>query len=256
MGKSTFDVVRDLCLDYPETEMSESRGSPTFRVRDKVFAYYTVNHHGDGRAALLLYAPSGAQAHFVEMDPDHYFVPPYVGPKGYLGVDVGKDLDWQSIGLRIREAWEHVAPEDLRFVVGKLGKVSPPTNPITLEDIDPFLKSATQKKMAKLDAICRALPEAVEGEQFGSPVWKAGKKTFVCAHHRRGRLALQFWCGAGEQDRLAALEGYVIPPYIGHRGWIERDVGGKVNWAEIEALALQSYRHFALKRMLKELDGA
>ncbi len=55
-----------------------------FRVRGKTFASYVVNHHGDGRVALWLNAPRGAQAERVKREPKHFFVPPYVGPRGWL----------------------------------------------------------------------------------------------------------------------------------------------------------------------------
>jgi hypothetical protein len=60
-------------------------------VRGKTFAAYVVNHHGDGRIALWLNAPSGAQELYVKQEPKHFFVPPYVGPRGWLGVNLDKE---------------------------------------------------------------------------------------------------------------------------------------------------------------------
>ena len=75
--RTITDTVRDIMAALPEVEEFVSHGSPTFRVRGgKVFATYTINHHGDGRVALNLMAPRGAQAAFVKMRPAVYFVPP------------------------------------------------------------------------------------------------------------------------------------------------------------------------------------
>ena len=66
MTKDISQAVREVCLSFPETEEFVSHGSPNFRVRKgKIFATYVVNHHGDGRIALWLNAPDGAQAHYV-----------------------------------------------------------------------------------------------------------------------------------------------------------------------------------------------
>ncbi len=83
-ARTTSDAVRQIMAALPEVEEFVSHGSPTFRVRGrKVFATYTINHHGDGHVALNLMAPPGAQAVFVKMQPRLYFVPPYVGPAAW-----------------------------------------------------------------------------------------------------------------------------------------------------------------------------
>ena len=90
---SDAEPVREIMAALPEVEEFVSHGLPTFRVRGrKVFATYTINHHGDGRVALNLMAPPGAQAAFVKMRPQVYFVPPYVGPGGWLGIELTQGL--------------------------------------------------------------------------------------------------------------------------------------------------------------------
>jgi len=59
-----------------------------------------------------------------------------------------------------------------------------------------------------------------------------------------------FWVGVHAQLLMTDDPRYTIPPYMGHNGWIALDVGRDCDWHEIETLTLQSYRHFALKRML------
>ena len=112
-----------------------------------------------------------------------------------------------------------------------------------------------QEVLGMLRDICLALPETTEGTRFGDPTFRAGKKGFALAHGRRGRIRLQFWVGADRQDSLCFDERYRIPAYIGHQGWIELDAEDFADRDEIAGLAVDSYRHFALKRMLKALDG-
>ena len=81
MGKDIHSAVRELCLGFPGTEEVLSHDTPDFRVQGKPFASYCINHHGDGRVALWLRSPPGSQDLYTEMEPEYYFVPPYVGPR-------------------------------------------------------------------------------------------------------------------------------------------------------------------------------
>lgn len=257
MRRTISDAVRALCLSFPEAEEVRSHGMPDFRVNGKTFATYAINHHGDGRIALWLNALPGAQAFYVENEPEHYFVPPYVGPRGWLGVQLDRGLSWNAIAKRVREAYEKIAPPKLARLADAAPEVEPPNAPLPLEAFDPLARPRAQEVLAGLRKICLALPETAEATQFGNPVFRAGKKTFACAHSRRGRIGLQFWVGPDRQVALTLDKRYRIPPYIGHNGWIELDAEDHADWQEIKTLALESYRHFALKRMLKALaeDG-
>ena len=148
-----------------------------------------------------------------------------------------------------------MAPEELTLLLGETISIEPPTETLPTEELDPLLRPRAQEVLSKLREICLALPETTEGAQFGNPIWKAGKKTFAIAHSREGRLRSQFWTGGDLQATLTLDPRCSIPAYIGHGGWIELDVEEDADWAEIEDLTLSSYRHFALKRMLRELDG-
>jgi predicted DNA-binding protein (MmcQ/YjbR family) len=240
--------------NLPETEEFVSHGAPTFRVRGKVFATYTINHHGDGRVALTLIAPPGAQAIFTKLRPRVYFVPPYTGPRGWLGVEIDKGLDWDTIIGHVRDAFEVVAPRELVKTLPKNFHVKPPTRKFTAEEIDPFKRKIAKAVLKKLDAICSALPESEPAMQFGAPVWKAGKKTFVSTHYYTGRLNLSFWVGKERQAVLTKDRRYRVSAYTGHNGWIDLDVEGHQDWKEIKQLTLASYRRFAQKRMLQALD--
>ena len=257
MAGKTRDVsaaVREVCLSFPDTEEVLSHGSPDFRVSGKNFATYVINHHGDGHVALWLRSPPGAQQLYTEMEPEYYFVPPYVGPKGWLGVELNTGLSWKGIATRVQEAYLEVAPASLGKTLGDPPIVAGKVTPLRPEQIDPYLRKRAMTVVAELEELCLALPETLRASQFGSPVWKAGKKTFCSTHHRQGRLQLSFRVGPEQQQALSLDPRFTIPPFTGHNGWIELDVEDHAPWDEIEALMLTSYRHFALKRMLKALS--
>lgn len=115
MSERRLDRVRRLCLDLPEATERPSHGTPAFFVRDKqAFVYFWDNHHGDGILGLWCAAPPGAQQAFVADDPERYFVPPYVGHRGWLGVrlDVG-EIPWEDVAGVIEDAYRAVAPKRL-----------------------------------------------------------------------------------------------------------------------------------------------
>jgi len=105
-----------LCRSLPEAE-AERAGAQhlAFKVRKKIFAYYAYDHHGDGRIALLCKAPPGEQARLVEQSPGRYFVPPYVGPKGWVGFRLDTPrVDWREVKSLALTAYLLTAPDSLR----------------------------------------------------------------------------------------------------------------------------------------------
>jgi hypothetical protein len=113
-ARDPLERVRELCLSLPETTERLSHGSPAWFVRDKKsFVTFHDDHHGDGRLALWCAAPEGAQAGLVHGAPEHYFVPAYVGHRGWIGVRLDRDLEWDAIAGAIEEAYVTVAPKRL-----------------------------------------------------------------------------------------------------------------------------------------------
>ncbi|MCY3882405.1 MAG: MmcQ/YjbR family DNA-binding protein [Chloroflexi bacterium] len=108
---STLEQVRAVCLALPEAEEKEAWGMPTFRVRGKLFAHFADDHHGDGRVALWLKAAEGAQELLVQAAPERFFVPPYMGPRGWVGVRVDGEVDWEEVAALVEEAWRLIAPK-------------------------------------------------------------------------------------------------------------------------------------------------
>ena len=106
--------IRELCLSLPETSERLSHGAPTFFVRGKrAFVMVLTDHHGDGRFALWCAAPDGMQRVLVESDPESFFVPPYVGHRGWLGVRLDRALPWEAIAGIVEDAYAEVAPATL-----------------------------------------------------------------------------------------------------------------------------------------------
>ncbi len=105
--------VRRLCAGLPSVVEKEAWGRPTFRA-PKMFLMFMDNHHGDGRLALWCRAEPDAQETLVAADPEHYFVPPYVGPSGWVGVRLDGGLDWREVEARIAAAFAEVAPKPRR----------------------------------------------------------------------------------------------------------------------------------------------
>ena len=250
---SLFEAVRACCLSLPETEEKVSHGFPIFMAGGKQFATYSLNHHGDGKVALLLNASIESQQMLIDAAPTIFFKPPYIGHKGWVGVKLNKGLKWSRVQQLTYEAFVRTATPKLGREA-KVPDVPEPTQKLKPEDIDPLLSTANQKLVKRVAKICLALPEVEQDAQFGNPCFRAGKKNFlVMAHGERGSY-IQFWVGRDAQGGFTDTK-YWIPPYVGHNGWLNMVVNTKSNWKEIESLIETSYRHFALKRMIKALDG-
>ena len=110
----TLERIRGICLALPETNERLSHGAPTFFVRDKrPFVMVLTDYHGDGRFAIWCPAPAGLQQMLVEADPERFFVPPYVGHRGWLGVRLDRGLDWDELAGMVEDAYAEVAPPKL-----------------------------------------------------------------------------------------------------------------------------------------------
>jgi len=111
--------LRTTCLAFPETSERLSHGAPTFFVREKrSFLMVLTDHHGDGRFAIWCAAPDGMQKLLVEADPERFFVPPYVGHRGWLGVRLDRGIHWDELAGIAEDAYAEVAPARLVAVAG------------------------------------------------------------------------------------------------------------------------------------------
>lgn len=108
--EEAIDKLRAICLALPEATEGGGVGNPTFRVRDKIFA---MQHPAQDGPSMWCKAPRGFQAMIVESDPEHFFVPPYVGKSGWIGVWLDTELDWDHIAELIDESYRMTAPKRL-----------------------------------------------------------------------------------------------------------------------------------------------
>lgn len=116
MPLSPIDRLRTICLALPEAMEQETWGDPTFRVRGKIFA---MVKHGDGRCAFWCKAPPGSQAILVGADSSRFFVPPYVGHKGWVGMWLEPEPDWAEVAGLVGRSYALVAPKRLALTVAR-----------------------------------------------------------------------------------------------------------------------------------------
>ena len=116
MPQSPIDRLRATCLALPEAVEQETWGDPTFRVRGKIFA---MVKHGDGHCSFWCKAPLGSQAILVGAAPGRFFVPPYVGHKGWVGMRLEPEPDWAEVAGLVRRSYALVAPKRLALAVAR-----------------------------------------------------------------------------------------------------------------------------------------
>jgi hypothetical protein len=106
--------LRAICARLPETSERLSHGAPTFFVREKTtVCTLHDDHHGAHGLALWCAAPPGVQETLVEQEPARFFRPPYVGHRGWLGVHLDVDPDWDEVRAIVEDAFRTVAPARL-----------------------------------------------------------------------------------------------------------------------------------------------
>lgn len=110
--------VRRAALALPEATEQEAWGEPTWRVKKKVFAMYAAagNHHGAGHESLWCAAPLGVQEILVHAEPEKFFVPPYVGTKGWFGIRLDA-VDDKELRELLVQSYCMVAPKKLQALV-------------------------------------------------------------------------------------------------------------------------------------------
>jgi hypothetical protein len=105
--------VRRTCESFPEVAVRAGQHH-AFLVRGKKFAYFLVDHHGDGRVTVECKAEKGLNATLVDADPGRFFLPPYMAHHGWIGVYVdGADVDWAELEDLLADAYRLVAPKSL-----------------------------------------------------------------------------------------------------------------------------------------------
>lgn len=124
-GEKHLRRVRRVCSGLPGTVEKISHGAPTF-FAGKVYCMFVNNHHDDGHVAIWIPAARGMQEALIEEAPETYFRPPYVGVKGWVGVELGSVSD-ETLEIHLREAWKMIAPKKLQEPALRTGSRKKPS---------------------------------------------------------------------------------------------------------------------------------
>lgn len=122
MAADPLPRLRTICLALPGAHEVEAWDTATFRVKNKLFAMYSAasdTKHSGGRPGVWLKAAPGNQQLMIRDRPDRFFVPPYVGPIGWIGVRLDKRPSWKEVTELVEESWRLVAPAKLVKSFGK-----------------------------------------------------------------------------------------------------------------------------------------
>jgi hypothetical protein len=239
--------VRSICFDYGGVEEKLSHGAPFFHVKGKGFVTFASDQRGDGRAVVWVKSEPDAQRRLVRSNPDVYFVPPYVGVKGWVGVRLERPgADFDELAALVEEAWRSVVPKSLATAAPR-----PPRKAIVYPTTDP---AVVADALARLTAITDALP-GTESERASHQVaFRVGKKPYAYLLdnvHRDGVVAAVFRVSREEAAALveASPRRYFVPPYLGAKGWVAMRVdAGKTPWKELARRVAASYEAVAPKR--------
>jgi predicted DNA-binding protein (MmcQ/YjbR family) len=103
-----------ICLALPEAQREIQGRHARFHVRNRTFAYFLDDHHGDGIVAMTCKVERHDMPAFFERDPTRFYVPDYIGPKGWIALclDV-KPVDWAEVAALVRGSYCRVAPKTL-----------------------------------------------------------------------------------------------------------------------------------------------
>jgi predicted DNA-binding protein (MmcQ/YjbR family) len=104
--------LREVCLAFPQAFEKEAWGECTFRVTGgSMFAMTDNNHHNSGHLAVWVKAPPMIQEILVKSDCERFFVPPYMGPKGWIGVRLDRKLNWDELAAILKDGYLMSAPK-------------------------------------------------------------------------------------------------------------------------------------------------
>jgi len=124
-GRAPLERLRAICMALPEATEKIAWGEPTWRVRGKLFAQLDDHHHGADHLAVWLPAPLGEQEAMIFTDPTRFFRPPYVGPRGWVGVRIDRAPNWTQVATLVEQAYRQVAPPRLLSALQAVAGLGP-----------------------------------------------------------------------------------------------------------------------------------
>lgn len=113
-GDATTKRLRAICLALPEAVEKEAWGDPTFRIRDRIFA---MEKRGDGRISVWCKSTPDERDVRLLAAPHLFFIPPYVGSKGWIGMRLDDDPDWEEVASLVQQSYRLIAPRRLAKLV-------------------------------------------------------------------------------------------------------------------------------------------
>lgn len=194
--------LRKMALALPAAHEVEAWGAPTFRVRNKLYAMYSglSNHHGGHRVSVWIKAAPGEQALMVSTAPDRYFVPPYVGAGGWVGVWLDDGVDWDLVRTLLEDGHRLVAPKRLLAGSTPLTGVHVATKKSAKKAVKKAAKKVAKKASSKAKSTAKkakssakkAVGKAKAGakkaaKRAGAAVKSAAKKVAKKAKSPRGK---------------------------------------------------------------------
>ena len=111
--------IIEICQKLPEVTYEEvGDGHIAFKIRKKIFAYYQFDHHGDGMIGFIGKSTLNEQRRLIREDSESFFIPAYVGPRGWIGIRLDLDeVDWETVSELARQAYQMTAPRKLAVLV-------------------------------------------------------------------------------------------------------------------------------------------
>ncbi len=100
-------------MALPQTTEKLSHGEPTFFVGKKVYAMFANNHHQDGHIAVWIPLEAGMQPILIRNEPQKFFKPPYVGVRGWVGIEL-ESVNDEELGGYLLDAWRLIAPKKIQ----------------------------------------------------------------------------------------------------------------------------------------------
>ncbi len=153
--------LREICLAFPQAFEKEPWGECTFRVTGgSMFAMTDNNHHNSGHIAVWVKAPPMVQEILVKSDSKRFFIPPYMGPKGWVGVRVDDQVNWDEVAAIVNDGYLMSAPKKL---TGRL--------PSAIDQVAALSELATQRRLTSQSRI------KVKSKENSRPKTRSRKKT-------------------------------------------------------------------------------
>lgn len=112
VARAALAKLDAICRALPGSTCERESRHATFRVKDRVYAYFLDNHHGDGHIGVCVKVPKPKHTALVKKHPERFYLPAYIGARGWVGVKLeGGRVDWSDVAERVTESYRAVAPK-------------------------------------------------------------------------------------------------------------------------------------------------